>query len=165
VTRKQATLWPSAVPEPPTLPAGFPTRALTLWQPWAWLVANGHKDIENRPKGFSFKSFRGDFWIHAGLQTGPASSRVARELAAAAGITIPSLVGSDHFGAIIGRATIVAIIPPCANECPHPWHFPAQWGFKVRDARTVKPVACRGYQGFWGVPADVLAVLAANEAR
>ena len=24
-------------------------RALTLWQPWAWLVANGHKLVENRP--------------------------------------------------------------------------------------------------------------------
>ncbi|HEY3256253.1 MAG TPA: hypothetical protein VGJ91_19980 [Polyangiaceae bacterium] len=154
----QSTLWPERAPTP----AGLPTRAITLWQPWAWLVANGHKDLENRPTGFSFKSFRGEFWIHAGLQhdINPA----ARALAHTMGITIPTLTGPDHFGAIIGRAEIVGIIPPCFGECLHPWHFPAQWGFKVRNARPVTPVRCRGFQGFWGVPPEVLAELAANEA-
>jgi len=162
--KEQSNLWPTNEPAAVPTPVGLPTRALTLWQPWAWLVANSHKDIENRPSGFSFKSFRGEFWIHAGLQH--ATDLRARELCARMGITIPLLTGPDHFGAIIGRATITAIIPPCADsgmQCPHPWHFPAQWGFRVVDARPVKPVRCRGFQGFWGVPAQVLAELAANE--
>jgi len=34
-----------AMPPPP--PQGI-TRALTLRQPWAWCIAAGHKDVENR---------------------------------------------------------------------------------------------------------------------
>lgn len=37
-------------------------KALSIRQPWAWLIANGHKDIENRT---SHTNFRGDFLIHA----------------------------------------------------------------------------------------------------
>ncbi|MCP4687042.1 MAG: ASCH domain-containing protein, partial [Desulfobacterales bacterium] len=38
-------------------------KALSIRQPWAWLIANGYKDIENR----SWRtSFRGEFLIHAG---------------------------------------------------------------------------------------------------
>lgn len=62
----QGDLFQSGIPAPTF--AYLPARALTLWQPWAWLVANGHKDLENRPIGFSHKSIRGQFWIHAGLQ-------------------------------------------------------------------------------------------------
>lgn len=135
----------------------LPSRALTLWQPWAWLVANGHKDIENRPQGFSHKSFRGEFWIHAGLQINPESERLARELATSRGITIPSFSDPDNFGAIVGRASVTAIIPP--GNSGHFWHFGDQWGFKLEGARPVKPVRCRGYQGFWGVAPEVLAEL------
>jgi len=136
----------------------LPKRALTLIQPWGWLVANGLKNIENRPAGFSHKSFRGDFWIHAGLKDDPAHLLAAVELADRFGIKIPSLVGPANFGCIIGRASIYDIIPP--GNSGERWHFPEQWGFRIRNARPVTPVPCRGYQGFWGVPADVLAQLA-----
>jgi len=36
--------------------------ALSIWQPWAWLIANGYKDIENRTW---WTKFRGPFLIHA----------------------------------------------------------------------------------------------------
>jgi hypothetical protein len=154
----------------------LPSRALTLWQPWAWLVAMGHKPIENRPPGFSHKSFRGDFWIHAAVESSKsiASWALARRLC-------DELLGESFqlpparelaFGVIIGRATITGIIPPrdplyarITGDArvlppPVPWHFPDQYGFKVENARPLeKPVACRGYQGFWNVPADVLAKL------
>jgi hypothetical protein len=139
----------------------LPKLALTLIQPWGWLVANGLKNIENRPAGFSYKSFRGEFWIHAGLKDDPAHFLAAVELAERFGIKIPSLVGSEHFGCIIGRATIYDIIPP--GHSGERWHFSAQWGFRIRDARSVKPVPCRGYQGFWTVPDGVLAQLARSE--
>ena len=37
-------------------------KALSLRQPWAWLVAAGHKDVENRTWS---TRFRGEFLIHA----------------------------------------------------------------------------------------------------
>ena len=147
----------------------LPERALTLWQPWAWLVAAGHKPIENRPRGFSHKSFRGDFWIHAGREAWKEQWFIVRgmcdELLVAA-FVLPDL-GELTFGAIIGRATITDIVPPrhplLGKYDPAPivpWHFPDQYGFRVEKAQLLKkPVRCRGYQGFWHVPEPVLAEL------
>lgn len=143
----------------------LPERALTLWQPWAWLVANGHKNIENRPKGFSHKSFRGEFWIHAGA--GPYGEK-AWQVEQAARQLARDILGHDPipseltFGAIIGRAKIVGILPPREPtiECsgpPTPWHFTEQFGFVVTDAVALKnPVASRGWQGFWRVEPALL---------
>src|SRR5436189_5084024 len=39
-------------------------KALSVRQPWAWLIVNGYKDIENRD--WATKR-RGRIWIHAGL--------------------------------------------------------------------------------------------------
>lgn len=147
----------------------LPPRALTLWQPWAWLVASGHKGIENRPPGFSFKSFRGDFWIHAGagsnegaLEDAWLSARgLCDELLGEAFVlpVLPDLV----FGSIIGRATITGILEPTGtmfHKPGVPWHFPDQYGFVVENARALAtPVPCRGYQGFWSVPPFALAEL------
>jgi len=147
----------------------IPERALTLWQPWAWLVANGHKGVENRPPGFSHKSFRGDFWIHAAAESSKSigSWPLAVKLCA-------ELIGPDFqipnardlsFGAIIGRATITGILVPKGHMFHKPdvrWHFSHQYGFIVENAVALeKPVACRGYQGFWSVPHGVLACLSA----
>lgn len=38
--------------------------ALSIRQPWAWLIVNGHKDIENRDWP---TNFRGRLLVHAGL--------------------------------------------------------------------------------------------------
>lgn len=153
----------------------IPERALTLWQPWAWLVAAGHKNIENRPPGFSFKSFRGDFWIHAGTDNARSDEWWEDQWLTVRGVC-DELLGPDFvlptlgelvFGAIIGRATITGIIPPRyemkgdvlfkSEAPPVPWHFPEQYGFKLESAVLLEnPVPCRGYQGFWRVPAPVL---------
>jgi hypothetical protein len=141
-------------------------RALTLWQPWAWLVANGHKQIENRPRGFSFKSFRGDFWIHAATESTKqiasflAADRLSRDILGDT-FRIPD-ARTLAYGAIIGRATITGIVLPHALEFeqfrePSPWHFPDQYGFRVENARPLAtPVPCRGYQGFWRVPPAIV---------
>ena len=39
-------------------------KALSIKQPWAWLICAGYKDIENRD--WSTK-FRGRIYVHAGL--------------------------------------------------------------------------------------------------
>lgn len=152
----------------------LPERALTLYQPYGWLLAGGWKTIENRPVGFSHKSFRGDFWIHAGKQPESAKQirmfehtwRQAHDLA-------KQILGADFrfpcfdeltFGAIIGRATITGIVPPRLSLLGRPdpspvvpWHFPDQYGFKVANAVMLEnPVPCRGFQGFWRVPRPVL---------
>jgi hypothetical protein len=44
-----------------------PTVALSIRQPWAWLIVNGFKDLENRSWS---TAFRGPVWIHAGKAWG-----------------------------------------------------------------------------------------------
>lgn len=122
----------------------LPTHALTLWQPWAWLVARGIKTIENRPWGFQQKSFRGWFWVHAGVR----NQRRERE------------DWDFAYGAIIGRAMITDVVFPRGTlfhpREPVPWHFPDQFGFRVeRAVMLAVPVPCRGYQQFWRVPETV----------
>ena len=66
------------------------------------------------------------------------------------------------FGAIIGRATVTGVLLPRTvdhgpTRNPDPWHFPHQYGFKLENAVALeKPVPCRGSQGFWTVPDQVL---------
>ena len=38
-------------------------KALSIRQPWAWLIVNGYKDIENRTWS---TDFRGRVYVHAG---------------------------------------------------------------------------------------------------
>ncbi|MCG0445699.1 ASCH domain-containing protein [Pseudomonas aeruginosa] len=54
-------------------------KALSIRQPWAWLVANGHKDIENRDWA---TSFRGRFLIHAAKSMTRDEYEEARDFAA-----------------------------------------------------------------------------------
>lgn len=140
----------------------LPTKALTLWQPWAWLVSNGLKPIENRPQAFTQRNFRGEFWIHAGLHVDEAEFDRAAEIARGYGVEIPMWSRPDTYalGAIVGRATITGIISPRGTmfhpTTSVPWHFPDQYGLIVEHASTVAPVKSRGFPGFWPVPAPVL---------
>jgi hypothetical protein len=137
----------------------LPTRALTLWQPWAWLVVHGHKPIENRPPGFSHKSFRGWFWIHAGGRWKYEEWEFCSETCKQCGFGgLPAFASYENYplGAIIGKARITGIVEP-APPAPVPWHFPGQYGFVIEEATPLEnPVPCRGYQGFWKVPTAAL---------
>ncbi len=39
-------------------------KALSVRQPWAWLIVNGYKDVENRDWN---TKLRGQIWIHTGV--------------------------------------------------------------------------------------------------
>lgn len=144
----------------------LPQKALTLYQPYAWLVAYGHKPIENRTEIFKQRSFRGGFWIHAGLFRSEAVYAEARAHA-------DKWLGPDFvipppeelvYGAILASARITGVHYPestlYAPRTPVPWHFRTHYGLIVEDAKpTKKPVAARGLQGFWPVPDHVLTAL------
>src|SRR5262249_52172394 len=141
---------------------------LTLFQPYAWLVAAGHKPIENRSKTFNKKGFRGPFWIHTSRRTRfkddewQALWREVRGMCdkfLGESFVLPEL-GALSYGSIIGYATITGILVP-KDQLFHrpnvPWHFPDQYGFVVENAVLLeKPVPCLGALGFWKVPAPVL---------
>ena len=120
-------------------------RALSIRQPWAWLIVNGHKDIENRTWS---TRFRGRVYIHAGRRVVPDDFPEQREYLRQSGIVLPP---DMLLGAIVGEATIT----DCVSASDSPW-FCGPYGFLLVDAIAYpEPVPYRGRLGFFQVD-DVL---------
>ena len=115
-----------------------PMRALSVRQPWAWLLANGYKDVENRcwPT-----NHRGRFLIHAAGQ--PDRVYTARFAHLLDGITLPH---EFDYGGVVGVATLV----DCVSHSSSPW-FCGPYAFVVTDARPVAFVPLSGRLNFFSV--------------
>lgn len=108
-------------------------KALSIMQPWAWLIVAGHKDIENRTWS---TRFRGPVLIHAGKRIdGDAQDWEWPDIERPA---------SFDLGGIIGEADIV----DCVTASTSPW-FCGPFGFVIRNARPLPFRPCRGFLGFF----------------
>jgi hypothetical protein len=122
-------------------------KALSIRQPWAWLICRGFKDIENREWS---TSFRGRIFVHASKTTD---------------IGIPALVLTEEWilerltpeqrneyhtaqysrGAIIGEVDIV----DCVDNSFSPW-FVGRYGFALANPKLYeKPITCKGRLRFF----------------
>lgn len=122
---------------------------LSIRQPWAWLIAHGYKDIENRDWRCQF---RGRFYIHA------AKGMTRAEYDACKLFTLKisrrtTLIGFPAFhtlerGFIIGRADLVG----CVEESNSPW-FVGRYGFVIANPIVISPaIEQRGALGFFEAP-------------
>lgn len=120
-----------------------PVLALSIRQPWAWLIVAGHKDIENRSWP---TKVRGRFLIHAATYQPRDSEIAAIERAirdSGLSITIPrSLL---RFGGIIGSAELV----DCVQRSRSKWFSGRGHGFVLAHAKAEKFRPCRGQLGFF----------------
>lgn len=114
--------------------SGFPL-ALSIRQPWAWLIVNGHKDIENRDWR---TPFRGRVLIHAGKKHD--GSPLEWDW--------PDIKRPDTFqyGGIVGEAEIV----DCVEAHPSDWFY-GPYGFVLRNAKPLPFVPYQGKLGFFEV--------------
>lgn len=122
--------------------------ALSVLQPWAWLIAHGWKDVENRTW---LTKFRGRFLVHAGMRWG----REQREDLAYVRARFPDITLPDEFerGGIVGTATVV----DCVANMSSRW-FSGPWGFVLVGQRVApRFVPCKGALGFFKVPDEVAA--------
>lgn len=136
-------------------------KALSIRQPWAWLIVNGFKDIENRTWR---TNYRGPVLIHAGQVIDREMERLLRHWAIGihtnpAGFLSPkerpdliemaSRYCEDmelSVGGIVGQAEIV----DCVSESHSPW-FQGRFGFVLADAKPLQFVPMRGRLGFFDV--------------
>ena len=116
-------------------------RALSIRQPWAWLVVNGYKDIENRTWS---ANFQGRIYVHAGQRMVADDYPGQREYIIRSGIVVPTHLAR---GAIIGEVTITG----CLTDSDSPW-FCGPYGFTLEDPVAYEtPIPWRGQLGFFQV--------------
>jgi len=129
--------------------------ALTLKQPYAWMVIFGSKDIENRSwvnsvlQGLIDR--QEEFAIHAGLDCTKEYYRQAVEFARAQDPELEVPKRQDLLlGALIGTVIPVRVYTPEDWTPQRPWHMPDQNGWQLQDRKPlVRAIAMRGRQGFW----------------
>ena len=112
--------------------------ALSVRQPWAWLIVNGYKDVENRKR---LKNFRGWVFIHAGLKF---EHWVEYILPATTLIKMPRTKSDYLRGGLIGVAKIV----DCVTESQSQW-FQGPYGVVIEEARPSECIECKGQLGFF----------------
>jgi len=117
-------------------------KALSIRQPWAWLIVNGYKDIENRTWR---SSFRGSIYVHTGQKLLTDDFQVQRDYIEKLGLVLPD---SFNLGAIIGEITIT----DCIDTSVNPW-FCGPFGFVLSDPIAYpEPISCKGRLGLLGIP-------------
>lgn len=124
----------------------LPVKALSIRQPWAWLIVHGHKDIENRD---TLKGYRGPVAIHAGQSIDYGCSRALLDgyhPVQGTELDLRSLLPDRGFG--LGGIVGVAEIVDCVTESDNEW-FQGLYGFVIRDARPVDFIPVKGALGFF----------------
>lgn len=127
-------------------------RTLSIRQPWAWLVVNGHKPVENREW---HTDVTGPLLIHAG-KTMPLSHY--REAAAwvleRTGIEVPEFEDLDR-GGIVGAAVLTG----CVSAHASPF-FTGPFGLVLASARPLPFHEWKGRLGWFDVPLAELSAAA-----
>jgi len=128
--------------------------ALSIRQPWAWLIVHGHKDIENRDWS---TPFRGQLLVHAGLtMTRSYYDQITEELGntnmlPAGGL--PSYADLPR-GGLVGRTRIT----DCVEHSTSKWKQECSFGFVLRDSRPIPFVPWKDRLQFFNIPEHALEV-------
>lgn len=151
----------------------YEARAITLWQPWASLVALGLKAVETRGRP---TSWRGPLVIHAARRWDRDQVEIWVEL----GIRLADLVGADDPRVVEFRAAEPPRNAALAVTRVVATHFAAAFARSLPEREVIlgdyssdrrawvlgevyrlrHRVPCRGAQGLWMLPRRVLHLVA-----
>lgn len=147
--------------------------ALSISQPWAWLIvaaaaAPARKRVENRQWGAAQVAqararIGRRIAIHAAKSYDPAAAAGL----AAHGIVVPAR-GALDAGAVVGVATLDRVLTLAealgdADLADQALYINGPVCLVFRDAvELALPVPARGFLGFWPMPDDVVAAVAAE---
>ena len=123
-------------------------KALSIMQPWAWLIVNGHKDVENRTWA---TTYRGPILIHAGKAIDrdcDAEIKTGCHPVTGMHFDFPTLPFRWETGGIVGQADLVGVIT--IEEATSPW-FVGPYGFVLRNAKPLPFRPMRGMLGLFDV--------------
>ena len=118
----------------------LPLLALSIRQPWAWMILNAGKDIENR----SWQTdYRGRFLIHAAKGMTQDEYEDAFYFAEDYTDFDPSKAPEKSIldrGGIVGCATLT----DCVRGHSSSWAIEGQWHFVLADVRPIPFIPCKG---------------------
>ena len=128
-------------------------KTLSIMQPWAWLIVNGHKDIENRdwsPTNYGLK-FRGKFLVHAGKKIDSSRRDYGdfwNDIWTEHRIPMPPY-DELQTGGIVGMSEILDVV----DEHKSPWFFGPK-GLVLGRSRVLPFMPYKGQLGFFDVQYD-----------
>jgi hypothetical protein len=132
-------------------------QALTLWQPWAWAVATPEvgKDVENRGWEPPPSALSRPLAVHAGLTyDADSAARIAEEL----GVRVPGKAEC-----VRGAVVAVAVLARAEAHSRSRWWVPGNVAWCLEGTVALpRPVPCKGAQGLWRLPPEVLAQVRAQ---
>lgn len=146
-------------------------KALSLTQPWAWIILHLGKRIENRSRNLG--NYRGPLLLHAAKGMTERYWRsaydfVAENIDEASARHIPKALVR---GAIVGVCEVIhqcdgdgrwsddGRMPTDFWETQHLWYMGAH-AYVLDDARELpEPIPCKGALGFWTPPPEVLSTV------
>lgn len=142
--------------------------ALSVRQPWAWLLCEGLKDVENRNWR---TNYRGTLYIHVGksfdwdalwwmIQTTTtqlAGLKAVEHFGIRFGVSERESVITEHndeFGAIVGRVDLI----DCGSS-QSVWAQPdVKYHWTVRSGQHIVPIPMRGQLGLFNVQVSEIEV-------
>ena len=113
--------------------------ALSVRQPWAWLIVSGLKDIENRPRR---THYRGSLLIHAGLSLDSYTEENIGWLENKFAVKIPMELDT---GGIVGIVDVV----DCVEKHQSRWFNKGNFGWVLANPRRLKFRPCKGALGLF----------------
>ncbi|VTU38484.1 ASCH domain protein [Variovorax sp. PBS-H4] len=131
-------------------------KAISIRQPWAWLIVHAGKDIENRTWP---TRYRGPVLIHAakGMTREEwedawtfAQGTGASPKAIAAGITRDTI----ERGGFVGIAELIDCVMPARRVSS--WHMDGCFGFKLANVRPLPFTPYKGALGLFDVPQGIV---------
>ncbi len=134
-------------------------KALSIKQPWAWLICAGYKDIENRSWAIPI-SFRlpQRIYVHAGKMVDwEATVKIGKGYLRRISVPAEKAINGAQLtlGSIIGEVDIIDSSFRFGEENDNLysiWHVPGQNGFKLANPVLYdKPIPYKGQLGFFDV--------------
>lgn len=117
--------------------------ALSIQQPFAWLITQGYKTLENRN---NLKNFKGKFLIHAGMKF--SDDWINKCGGNVSTWTVNNVVNRHkadmNTGGIVGAAEITGF-----TEDPNSMWFTGKYGLKIINPIQLNFVPCKGKLSFF----------------